>query len=144
MILKIDSVEYGAHANAPVPPVRDGYTFMMWDAEYDKIESDKEVNAIYEKNYTVNWYVNGVIKHTQSDIAGTMLINIPELDELSRDCSEKRFLGWSLISIENPTDIKPECVDTKNIVMPIGGANYYAVFADKEEKEILSTYRVYL
>ena len=78
--------------------------------------------------YTVNWYVNGSIEHSQTNYAGTTLTGIPTPD--SEDCDgEKVFLGWYSSTYKHATDA-PDFVSPT--IIPHGGANYYAVFADAD------------
>ena len=48
-VLKQEFVDYGASATAPDDPIREGYDFVGWDADYSYIVSDLIVTAQYEK-----------------------------------------------------------------------------------------------
>ena len=67
-VLKTHTVEYGAAAAAPANPVREGYTFKGWDANFSSITADLTVKALYDiKTYDVtfaDW--NGAVLKTQS------------------------------------------------------------------------------
>ena len=84
---------------------------------------------------TVRWYVNNELKHTQIDTAGVALTGIPEVATLPDDCLGKEFIGWGVKNVAGKQDL----VNTENIKMPEGGANYYAVFATKESAGEAST-----
>ncbi len=51
-VLKTEIVLEGEGAEAPNNPAREGYTFDGWDCEYDSVNSDLEVRALY----TINTY----------------------------------------------------------------------------------------
>lgn len=80
--------------------------------------------------YTVNWYVNGSIEHSQTDIAGATLTNIPNLEDY--ECEGKAFVGWTTqSSYEHATNAPTDLItNTSGLTMPENGANYYAVFAE--------------
>ncbi|MCL1874887.1 MAG: InlB B-repeat-containing protein [Synergistaceae bacterium] len=67
-VLKTQSVAYGAAATAPANPVREGYTFKGWDANFSSITADLTVKALYDiKTYDVtfvDW--DGAVLKTQS------------------------------------------------------------------------------
>lgn len=75
--------------------------------------------------YTVNWYVNGSIAHSQTGYEGATLTGIPT--PTSSDCDgNKVFVGWYTSTYSHASDA-PAYVSPNTI--PNGGANYYAVFA---------------
>jgi len=49
-ILKTQKVEKGKSAIAPESPIREGYTFIGWDKNFDNVVENIEVIAQYEKN----------------------------------------------------------------------------------------------
>ena len=56
-VINTQTVEYGNSAQAPTPPLHEGYTFSEWDKEFSFISSDLTVTAIYTINkYTVTFY----------------------------------------------------------------------------------------
>ena len=80
--------------------------------------------------YTVNWYVNGTVKHTQTDVEGTSLTNIPT--PTTADCdNSKVFVGWTTESSYSNATTAPSgmITNTSGMTMPEGGEDYYAVFA---------------
>jgi len=55
-VLKVQTVDYGSGATAPVNPTRTGYTFTGWDSAFDVVTSDLTVTALYRINtYTVTF-----------------------------------------------------------------------------------------
>jgi len=79
------------------------------------------------EQYTVNWYVNGSVEHSQTAYAGTTLTGIPTPDESDCDGS-KVFVGWTTSSSYSHASTPPTFVSPTKL--PDGGANYYAVFAN--------------
>ena len=51
-VLKTEEVDLGADATAPADPVREGCTFVGWDAVFTNVQSDLTVTAIYSKPLT--------------------------------------------------------------------------------------------
>ena len=47
--LDTQSVPYGEAAEEPEEPERDGYKFIGWNADFDKITEDTEIYAVFEK-----------------------------------------------------------------------------------------------
>ena len=80
--------------------------------------------------YTVNWYVNGSKAHSQTDVAGTALTNIPNLEDY--ECEDKVFVGWTTqSSYEDATNAPTDLItNTSGLTMPENGKDYYAVFAE--------------
>ncbi|MCL1874836.1 MAG: InlB B-repeat-containing protein [Synergistaceae bacterium] len=59
-VLKEQAVEAGSGAAAPVVPVREGYTFSGWDADFSNVTDDLFVTAQYKINtYTVIFMADG-------------------------------------------------------------------------------------
>ena len=57
-VLKTEKLEQGADATAPADPVREGYTFVGWDAGFTNVQSDMTVTAIYSKPLTGRFSVS--------------------------------------------------------------------------------------
>ena len=62
-VLSKQEVEEGQNATPPSDPTRFGYIFVGWDISYEKINSDREIHAVYEidksKEYTISYNLNG-------------------------------------------------------------------------------------
>ena len=89
-----------------------------------------QINMVAKPKYTVNWYVNETIEHSQTDIAGTTLTNIPDLEDY--ECGGKVFVGWTTQpSYEHATDAPNDLItNTTGMTIPENGEDYYAVFAE--------------
>lgn len=84
-----------------------------------------QINFEADQQYTVNWYVNGSIAHSQTGYEGATLTGIPT--PTSSDCDgSKVFVGW-YTSTYSHASTAPAYVSPT--IIPNGGANYYAVFA---------------
>lgn len=84
-------------------------------------------------NHTVNWYVNDPVTpaHTQTDLTGTALTDIPT--PTSSDCDgSKKFVGWTEnSSYSHATDAPSDLITkTTGMKIPKTDKDYYAVFAD--------------
>lgn len=93
------------------------------------------INFEAKPKYTVNWYVNGEVEYSQTDISGTTLTNIPTLEDY--DCNGKVFVGWTTnSSYEDPTDAPNDLItNTTGMTIPENGEDYYAVFAEESKEE---------
>lgn len=91
-----------------------------------------QINMVAKPKYTVNWYVNGIKEHSQTDIAGTPLTKIPNLEDY--ECGGKVFVGWTIqSSYEHATDAPNGLItNTTGMTIPENGEDYYAVFANVE------------
>ena len=80
--------------------------------------------------FTVNWYVNGSKEHSQTDVVGTALTNIPNLEDY--ECEDKVFVGWTTqSSYEHATNAPTDLItNTTGMKIPESGEDYYAVFAE--------------
>ncbi len=80
--------------------------------------------------YTVTWYNNTNVMHTQTGVPGTPLENPGEPD--SDDCDgTKVFVGWTATEITGSTNTKPGDLfpfDPSSVI-PSTNKTYYAVFA---------------
>ncbi|MGE5494497.1 MAG: MBG domain-containing protein [Burkholderiales bacterium] len=67
-VIGTDGVLYGQNAVAPVPPTREGYTFIGWDREFNPVTGNVTVTAQYEINrYTVRFVdYDGTVIDTQT------------------------------------------------------------------------------
>ncbi len=90
-----------------------------------------QINMVEKPKYTVNWHVNCTIEHTQTDVAGTTLTNIPT--PTTADCdNSKVFVGWTIQpSYEHATNAPTDLItNTTGMKIPESGEDYYAVFAE--------------
>lgn len=91
-LLKEDSVAHGTAAVAPNDPIREGYTFVGWDTEYDSIIHDTYIYPLYEINYYnvqfVDWD-NTVLSEQQVAYGYAAT---PPYAEFSRE--GYKFIGW--------------------------------------------------
>ena len=89
-----------------------------------------QINMVAKPEYTVNWYVNESKEHFQTDIVGTTLTNIPDLEDY--ECGGKVFVGWTThSSYEHATDAPNDLItNTTGMTIPENGEDYYAVFAE--------------
>ena len=94
------------------------------------ITGDVSSSSETPDSYTVNWYVNGAVKHSQTDVSGTTLTNIPTLEDY--ECGGKMFVGWTTqSSYEHATDAPNDLItNTTGMTIPENGEDYYAVFAE--------------
>ena len=93
--------------------------------------SDKTINVYLTvlETYTVNWYVNGSLEHTQTDVANTDYDEVPSDFSAFDDCKDGlTFIGWSETAFGSTTSAP----SLANIGSAISAANkdYYAVFAE--------------
>ena len=91
-----------------------------------KVEIQYEV--LTGTKHTVNWFVDGELYSTQTDVAGVAL-NIPKLTKMNCD-AQKVFVGWTTkTKYANATVAPDDLITSTEMSIPVGGANYYAVFA---------------
>ena len=106
VILKTESVNYGAGATAPEAPEHTGYHFLYWTPEYDVITADLDVYAQYEMNtYTVrfeDWDGTELNTFMVDHAHMINLIDMPDESALTRDCYT--FKGWKSSADETLTE----------------------------------------
>ena len=106
VILKTESVNYGAGATAPEAPEHTGYHFLYWTPEYDVITADLDVYAQYEMNtYTVrfeDWDGTELNTFMVDHAHMINLIDMPDESALIRDCYT--FKGWKSSADETLTE----------------------------------------
>lgn len=82
----------GEDAVAPSEPKKDGYEFVGWDKDFTNVESDLEVNALFEKSkvyHTVEFVVEGA-KYATCQVEDGKAAELPEQPTLDG----KYFAGW--------------------------------------------------
>lgn len=56
-VIKSEEVEYGEGATAPEDPKKEGYNFKNWDKEFNEVNSNLIVNAVFEaKTFNIKYY----------------------------------------------------------------------------------------
>lgn len=119
-------VKFGEKVSIPKAPKKDGYTFKKWqviedgvlvDFSFDTaIEGETILVAIFEGTpYTVYYYVNGEMYHSQKVLFGEA---IPEIDDPDYG-SKYVFAGWSDI---------PDTMPAKNLTITGKMLKYYTVY----------------
>lgn len=93
LIFKVEAVEHGNDASAPIVPERLGYTFIGWDSSFANITSNLIVTATYEvKKYSITFDSNGgedVVAIMDIPYGSTVTLPIPS--KIGYD-----FNGWYL------------------------------------------------
>ena len=90
-LLYVEYVTYGASANAPTPPVIEGYSFIGWDKVFVEVKVDLNVYAEYQLNYyDISFDSNGgnVVLDQENILHGSK-INMVIPEKIGYD-----FLGW--------------------------------------------------
>lgn len=90
--IESQTVNHGEDATPPVAAEREGYNFIGWDAPYTNIDSDRDINPIYEiKTYNVVFYDHAgkvldeqTVKHGEAPVVP----NAPDREGLVFD-------GWN-------------------------------------------------
>ncbi|MCL1874885.1 MAG: InlB B-repeat-containing protein [Synergistaceae bacterium] len=117
-VIDEQTVELGSGATAPADPVRTGYTFTGWDADFSNVTDELFVNAVYEINkYTVVFMVDGVVFNSQKVEHGSAAVDpgIPVKTGYT-------FNSWDKVFSEITGDL------TVNAIFSI--INYTVTFAD--------------
>jgi uncharacterized repeat protein (TIGR02543 family) len=63
-VLATDTVDWNTAATAPADPVRDGYTFTGWDADFTAVTANMTVTAQYTQNTVIE---NEAVPQTGGD-----------------------------------------------------------------------------
>ena len=94
----------------------------------------KNAEASYEltvqKEYTVEWWINGVKKVEQTDLPGEELLEIPDATKASKGAIYgKVFKGWAEAAIDGEVAADAAGIIATPTVMPNADKKYYAVYA---------------
>ena len=81
------------------------------------------------ETYTVNWYVNGQLEHSQTDVANTDYDEVPSDFSAFKDCEDLTFVGWKEGAIDGGSTTSAPSLATIGTKIT-ADKNYYAVFAD--------------
>lgn len=118
-------VEVERHGEVTEPEVKDvyGYTFIGWDKEFDNVESDLEINAVYqEMEFTVKFFgfYGELLKEE------TVLMKHSAAAPNVPDVPYHVFTGWDIEfdSVESNMSIKA-LYDTKMEDYPMDNVNYW-------------------
>ena len=107
--LKTEKVRQGRSATAPADPVREGYTFVGWDKDFNNVQSDLTVTAQYEKiiiYYTIT-FVNedGTVLQTSQVAEGEMPVYTGETPTKATTVEYTyTFIGWTPELVRVTTD----------------------------------------
>ncbi|MEE0061300.1 MAG: chitobiase/beta-hexosaminidase C-terminal domain-containing protein [Acutalibacteraceae bacterium] len=58
VVIKEQSVVYGANATPPANPTKTGYTFKNWNGNYNNVKADTNITSVYEINVYKAKFVN--------------------------------------------------------------------------------------
>ena len=95
------------------------------------LASNVVVNVTFnvQETYTVNWYVNGQLEHSQTDVANTDYDEVPSDFSAFKDCKDLTFVGWKEGAIDGGSTTSAPSLATIGTKIT-ADKNYYAVFAD--------------
>lgn len=101
----VDGVQYGESqvikvnesATTPTNPTKDYYTFKSWDKEFTNVNSDLEINAVFEADvYNIKYY-NGTTEITDLTLKTYKACENTDLPVYAKS-EEKYFVGWHIES----------------------------------------------
>lgn len=100
-VVSTQQIVEGESAILPNSPEKIGYTFIGWDKETSTVQSDLEVNAMFElKKYSIKYYDGATELTGLSPVEYNIESGTIELPKgLVKEGYE--FLGWSLVSISS-------------------------------------------
>jgi len=93
IVINTQEVANGENALAPNDPIKEGYTFIGWDKNFEQVASDLEVMAIFEKNIS-----NTIINYT-SYLASFSYNQVNSYTELLEDFDYVNNLEGTIINI---------------------------------------------
>ncbi len=157
-VLKTEEVNLGADATAPATPVREGYTFVGWDAVFTNVWSDLTVTAIYSKPLTGRFsvaadkqviFAQGNLQYKASD--NKWAFSDKQYDMIGYDNANisSSYNGWIDLfgwgTAANPTETSKESAPytsftdwTTNTIENADGKTWYTMPED-EWNYLLST-----
>ena len=157
-VLKTEKLEQGADATAPADPVREGYTFVGWDAVFTNVQSDMTVTAIYSKPLTGRFsvaadkqiiFAQGNLQYKASD--NKWAFSDKQYDMIGSDNAKTSasYKGWTDLfgwgTAANPTETSKESAPytsfsdwTTNTIENADGKTWYTMPED-EWNYLLST-----
>ena len=95
-ILKDNYIPIGSSATPPDCPLREGYTFIGWDKEYNNITEDITIIALYSiNNYNISWFDSD---STLIDQSSWPYGTIPSHENPTKDSTAVyaySFAGWT-------------------------------------------------
>ena len=82
--LKVETVESGKSATAPVDPTREGYTFVGWDKEFNNVTSDLTVTAQYQEITSPTVIIHNAVANIGDDTVTVLvsLLNNPGISSM--------------------------------------------------------------
>lgn len=92
VVIHTEMVPRSKTPTAPIPPEVEGYSFTGWDKEFEQIQENVEIHAIYEPNtYRISYEVLGGLpmEDTEHLFASTLQLPLPAQEGYT-------FLGWYL------------------------------------------------
>ena len=119
------------------PTAADGYRFRNWQAvdnsthtytttfTYKINEKDVTIKANFDKEYSVNWSINGNVESTSIYIKDDVII----FPNRPADVQGKKFVGWTATEISGTQAAAPTLL-AGGAKMGTSDVTYYAVFAD--------------
>lgn len=106
IILKAEVVEENANLEYPDAPIVEGYTFVKWDQEVEKVTSDLIIKAIYEKKQFKVVFYNGL-----DEVISEQLVDYGTSAKSITDPIKEgyNFIGWDqdFSNVKSDLNIKP-------------------------------------
>ncbi len=96
-VLKTETVEEGKGATAPTASIREGYTFVGWDKEFDEVTEDITVKAVYVDSDPAGTYTVTFYDYDGTTVLGTSTVTEGKAATPPTNPSKSgaTFLGWN-------------------------------------------------